>query len=91
MPPDLYRSDARYYLPEDGKIRMPFSALNGVGDTAAQKIADVAKEGEIYSVEDLRNRAGLSKTVIETLRRGKVLDKLTETNQLDMFSMVFGG
>ena len=90
MAPDLYRSDAKYFLPEEGKIRMPFNALNGVGDTAAQKIAEVAKEGEIYSVEDLRNRAGLSKTVIETLRRGGVLSKLSETNQLDMFSMVFG-
>ena len=91
LPPDLYRSDARYYLPEEGKIRMPFNALSGVGDTAAQKIAEVAKEGEIFSIEDLRRRAGLSKTVIETLRRGKVLDQLTETNQLDMFAMVFGG
>ncbi|MBO5789378.1 MAG: PolC-type DNA polymerase III [Clostridia bacterium] len=86
LPPDLYKSDAKYYLPEDGKIRMPFSSLSGVGDTAAQKIAEAREAGEIYSIEDLRARAGLSKTVIETLRRGGVLDKLSETNQMDIFS-----
>ena len=88
MPPHLLKSDAKYYLPEDGKIRMPFSSLGGVGETAAQKIVEAREQGEIYSIEDLRSRAGLSKTVIETLRRGGVLKDLSETNQMDMFSMM---
>ena len=78
----------KQFLPEDGKIRMPFNALSGLGDTAAQRIVQAREEGSIFCVEDLRIKAGLSKTVIETLRRGGVLENLSETNQFDMFSML---
>ena len=82
---DLMRSDATAFLPENGKIRMPFNSLVGLGDTAAEKIIKTRDEGEIYSVEDLRVRTGISKSVIEILRRNHVLDGLSETNQFSMF------
>ncbi len=85
LPPHLYKSDYKYFLPEEGKIRMPFIALSGLGETAAQKIVQARDEGEIYSVEDLRIRAGVSKAVIETLRAAKALEGLTETNQFSLF------
>ena len=88
LPVSLEKSDSRYFLPENGKIRMPFNALSGLGDTAAQRIVQAREEGSIFCVEDLRIKAGLSKTVIETLRRGGVLENLSETNQFDMFSML---
>jgi DNA polymerase-3 subunit alpha (Gram-positive type) len=82
---DLMRSDATAYLPENGRIRMPFNSLSGLGDTAAEKIIKTREESEIYSVEDLRVRTGISKAVIEILRRNHVLDGLSETNQFSMF------
>ena len=82
---DLKKSDASAFLPEDGKIRMPFNSLPGLGDTAAQKIVEVREKQEIHSVEELRLKTGVSKTVIEILRRNHVLDNLTETNQLTLF------
>lgn len=85
LPVDLYKSDAKAYLPENGKIRLPFMSLSGLGETAAQRIAAVRGEGEISSVEDLRIRAQLTKTVIEVLRRNGALDKLSETDQLSFF------
>ncbi len=85
LPPDLYRSDYKYYLPENGKIRMPFTSLGGLGESAAQKIVEVRDAGEIYSVEDLRTRAGLSKSVIEILRSVHALEGLNETNQFSFF------
>ncbi len=85
LPPDLYHSDYKYYLPENGKIRMPFTALGGLGESAAQKIVEVRDAGEIYSIEDLRTRAGLSKSVIEILRSVHALDGLNETNQFSFF------
>ncbi len=86
LPPDLYHSDYKYFLPENGKIRMPFTALGGLGETAAQRIVEARDAGEIYSVEDLRNRAGLSKSVIEILRSVHALDGLNETNQFSFFT-----
>ena len=82
---DLHKSDATAFLPEDGKIRMPFNSLSGLGDTAAAKIIEARDKYDIYSVEDLRERTGISKTVIESLRRNHVLDNLAETNQFTLF------
>ncbi len=85
LPVDLLKSDATAFLPEQGSIRMPFNSLGGLGDTAAAKIIEVREQGEIYSVEDLRERARLSRAVIDILRRNGVLDSLTETNQFSFF------
>ena len=85
LPVDLYKSDAKYFLPEEGKIRMPFNSIGGLGDTAAQKIVQIREEGEIFSVEELRTRGGLSKSIIELLRSCGALDGLSETNQLSFF------
>ena len=82
---DLMKSDATAFLPENGKIRMPFNSLVGLGDTAAEKIIEARNKYTIYSVEDLRERAGISKSVIEILRRNHVLDNLSETNQFSLF------
>ena len=82
---DLHKSDATAFLPEDGKIRMPFNSLPGLGETAAQKIAAARDNYDIFSVEELRLRTGISKAVIDILRRNRVLDKLTETNQFSFF------
>lgn len=82
---DLNKSDATAFLPEDGKIRMPFNSLSGLGDTAAEKIIEAREEREIYSIEELRERTGISKTVIEILKRNHVLDELSETNQFSLF------
>ena len=82
---DLKKSDGTAFLPENGKIRMPFNSLPGLGETAAEKILEARDKYDIYSVEELREHTGISKTVIEILRRNHVLDGLSETNQFSMF------
>ena len=82
---DLKKSHASAFLPENGKIRMPFNSLPGLGDTAAAKIIEARDKFDIYSIEELREHTGISKAVIEILRRNHVLDGLSETNQFSMF------
>ena len=83
---DLKRSDARAFLPENGKIRMPFNSLPGLGDTAAEKIFDTMKENpDLFSIQQLREKSGISKSIVELLRANGVLKGLTETNQLSLF------
>ncbi|MBQ9069977.1 MAG: PolC-type DNA polymerase III [Clostridia bacterium] len=83
---DLHKSDAKAFLPENGKIRMPFNSLPGLGDTAAEKIVETMRDDpDIFSVQQLREKSGISKSIIELLRRNRVLDGLTETNQLSLF------
>ena len=85
LKPDLRYSDSKAFLVEDGKIRLPFIALNGLGETAAQHIVQAREEREITSKEDLRLRAKLTKSVMELLENNAVLDDLSETNQLSLF------
>ena len=85
LPVDLKKSHAHKYLPENGKIRLPFSSLPGLGDTAADNIMKARDEREIFSIDDLKQNAGLSKTVVEILERNGVLKGLTATNQLTLF------
>ena len=89
LPVDVYNSDAKVYHIEDGKIRLPFSALGGCGGVAAEQLAAARDDGEgkYLSVEDLRRRASVSKTVIEALEAAGALDDIPKTTQISLFDM----
>ncbi len=85
LPVSLYHSHATTYLCEDGRIRLPFCSLKGVGESAALALQD-ARNGEPFlSVDDLAERAGVSKAVIEMLDAAGALDELPKTSQLTLF------
>ena len=84
LPVHLEKSDSYAFLPENGAIRMPFSSLPGLGESAAQNIIQARNEEPFFSVEDLQIRAKISKSVIEMLRANGVLDNVSETDQLTM-------
>ena len=82
---DIEKSHSYVFQPENGGLRMPFSALGGLGDNAAANIVSAREEEPFFSIEDLQKRAKLSKSVIEILRINGALDNLDETDQLTMF------
>ncbi len=85
LPVNYFKSDAFAYVPEDGKIRLPFNSLGGLGENAAKAIAEARDSGEIFSVEELRVKAKLTKAVIDVLRKNGALEGLSETNQITFF------
>jgi len=85
LPVDLKKSHARKFVPEDGRIRLPFASLPGLGETAADNIMKCRDEQDIYSIDDLKRSAGISKSVIEILERNGVLRGMSATNQLRLF------
>ncbi|MGN1418263.1 MAG: PolC-type DNA polymerase III [Acutalibacteraceae bacterium] len=86
LPVDIYKSDAKVYKIEDGKIRMPFSALSGVGENAAVGLAAAGQSGEKFvCVEDYAAKAGASSAVIDALRNVGALDDMPETRQISFF------
>ena len=85
LPVDLFKSDAFAFKPENGKIRMPFTALGGLGEKAAEKIVEVRDRENLLSIEELQMKAGLSKAVIDLLRKNGAFGDLTETSQLSFF------
>lgn len=86
LPIDLYKSHAFKFLPENGAIRLPFASLSGLGENAAVNIMEARDRCDIVSVDQLKREAKLSKTVVDMLMDQGVLDELTETNQITMFS-----
>ena len=85
LPIDLVKSHATKYLVEDGKIRLPFTSLSGVGETAAVSLQEAAATGDFISKEELRMASGVSKTVIDMLSEAGALDFLPDTNQMSLF------
>ena len=86
-PIDLEKSDSsNFQVLSDTLIRMPFNALPGLGEAAAQSIVDARNESPFISVEDLRNRAKVSQSVIDMMRECGCLNNLPETNQTTLFS-----
>lgn len=85
LPVDLYKSAAQTFQIEGDMLRPPFASLEGVGASAAASIVQARQGGEFISVEDLRERSGITKAVIETLRLHGCLEGLPETNQLTLF------
>lgn len=87
LPVDIYKSDSRIYVIEDGKIRLPFGAIDGIGENAAKSIADARNDGggEFLSYDDLMARAGIGSSVVESLKEAGALGDMPESNQISLF------
>lgn len=85
LPIDLNKSKATAYIVENGKMRPPFGALNGVGDKAAISLYEAAQNKNYLSKDDFRMQAGVSKTVIQALEDIGALGDLPDTNQMTFF------
>ena len=84
-PARLGKSDAVKFGVDDGKVLLPFVAIEGVGETAARAFAEEYAVKPFDTIEEAVKRAKLNKTVVEGLRGHGVFAGLPETDQLSMF------
>jgi DNA polymerase-3 subunit alpha (Gram-positive type) len=86
-PIDLYESDAvKFNITPDGRLRPPFVAISGLGETAAFDIVKSRAGRQFISVEEFSTSCPkVSKTHIEQMKNLGALASLPETSQLTLF------
>lgn len=86
LPVDLYKSHWYQFRMEDGKIRLPFSAIDGLGEAAARSLYDQADVNDPYiSCDELQQRTGITKAVMQALKDLGIVDGLPDTSQMSFF------
>ena len=91
---DLYQSDAIKFQVVEDKFLPPFSVIEGMGGIAAEALAVAAhaetERGEKFlSKDDIRQKAKVSQTVLDTMAELGLLGGLPESNQLSIFDFGF--
>ena len=85
LPIDLYKSHATKFLVEEDGIRPPLNSIPGLGTVAAEGIDEAKKDGKFMSIDDMKIRSKIGKSVIELLDRVGCLKGMSESNQMSLF------
>jgi len=88
LPVDLYRSDSSKFLIEENALRLPFTAIKGLGETAAETIVEARKQGDFFTKEDLLDRTKISKTILEQMDQMGCTKGLPDSPQMSLFDFV---
>lgn len=85
LPIDLYKSHATKFIVEEEGIRPPLNSIPGLGTVAALGIEEAKKEGKFMSIDDMKIRSKIGKSVIEMLDRVGCLKGMSQSNQMSLF------
>lgn len=86
LPIELGKSEAKRYLVEDGKIRLPYLSMKGIGEAAAVSMEKTCRENASFlSVDEFQSLASVSSSVIESLDAAGVFQKLPKSSQISLF------
>ena len=84
-PMDLNIVKARHFQIIDGKIMPALSAIDGLGEKAADGVVEAVKDGPFLSKDDFRQRSKVSKSVADLMGDLGILGSIPESNQLSIF------
>ncbi len=86
LPIDLYKSEAKRFVIEDGKLRPPFVAISGLGENAAEDIVKGREGKSFLSIEEVAAACPkVSKTHIQMLKDAGAFGSLPDTSQISLF------
>lgn len=84
---DIEKSLAKtFYIDEENKcLYLPFMAVDGLGESVANKIVEERSKKPFYCVEDFQTRGKVNQTTVNSLRELGVFEGLPESAQLSLF------
>ena len=86
LPVRVGKSRAKVYAIEDGKIRLPYMALKGLGESAATALEQATLGGQEYlSADELQAATGASSAIMELLDSIGALGDMPRSNQVSFF------
>lgn len=87
-PIDIFTADARRFQIVDGKIMPALNSIEGMGDKAAEGVAEAAKEGPFTSCENFKNRSRTSGTIVEKMRELGLLGDIPLSDQMSLLDFM---
>ncbi len=86
LPIDYYKSHAIQFTIEDGKLRPPFVAISGLGETAAWDLYNSREGQDFISIEEISLACPkVSKTHIQMLKDAGAFGSLPDSDQVSLF------
>ncbi|MFA5474349.1 MAG: PolC-type DNA polymerase III [Acholeplasmataceae bacterium] len=82
LPVDIMKSDAKEFIMEENGLRMPFTAIDGLGDQVAEDIVVKRNERAFTSLDDVRDRTRINKTVFEKMESYGAFKDLNSENHV---------
>ena len=81
----LDKVKARHFQIINGKLMPALSAIEGLGEKAADGIVEAVKDGPFLSKDDFRQRSKVSKSVADLMGELGILGGIPESNQMSIF------
>ena len=84
---DIEKSAGKDFVMDEStnSLILPFSALDGLGDSVATKIIEERNQKSFYSIEDFQMRGKVNQTTVDKMRLMGVFGSMPETSQLSLF------
>ena len=86
LPIDIFKSDSLTFTIEGslekGDLRIPFVAIDGLGEAAAEKIKASRDEKAFTSIQDIESRKIINKTLFAEFRNNGVFNDLPEEDDI---------
>lgn len=89
LPIDIFKANVSKFTIIDGKIMPALTSITGLGEKAAQSMADAIQSGEISCVADLEVKTLVGQKMLIELDRLGIFHDLPKSNQLSMFDTLF--
>ncbi|MGB9821222.1 MAG: PolC-type DNA polymerase III [Pseudothermotoga sp.] len=85
LPVNINKSDAKIFIIEKERLRIPLNKLPNLGDNVAESITSARKEKLFSSLEDMVRRTKVNKSHLEIFKRLVELEGLPEKEQISLF------